>query len=193
MEKLVLVAACATACAALHPQMTDRFTPVDKSFQPVERDAIPALLVDLDEMADDAPHFRSVGVIEVQAREKESLNAFIARAQSAGADLGCDVLLQRDAFRLGFWVRNAPTPGVGLIGLGRTWTTNDQAVWQFICGVNGASPEEAKKSREDAIKLAWRQRDELLDSQVCVPYTPLGTHVRKLRVCENDAHRGAYH
>jgi hypothetical protein len=192
MEKLVLVAACATACATLRPPMTDRFTPVDKSFQPVESDAIPALLVDLDDLAD-APPFRSVGVIEVQAREKESLNAFIARAESAGADLGCDVLLQRDAFRLGFWTRNAPTYGSGLQGMGRTWTTNDQAVWQFICGVNGASPEEAKQSRDEAIKLAWRQRDELLDSQVCVPYTPLGSRVRKLRVCENDPHRGVYH
>jgi hypothetical protein len=192
MAKLVIVAVCATSCATLRPPMTDRFTPVDNGFQPAESDAIPALLVDLDELAD-APPFRSVGVIEVQAREQESLKAFIARAESAGADLGCDVLLQRDAFRLGFWVRNAPTPGVGLIGLGRTWTTNDQAVWQFICGVNGATPEEAKKSRDEAIKLASRQRDELLDSQVCVPYTPLGTHLRRLRTCENDPHRGVYH
>jgi len=192
MEKLSLLALCAIACAALRPRMTDRFTPIDKSFQPVERDAIPSLLVDQDDLAG-APPFRSVGVIEVKASERESLNAFIARAQGAAADLGCDVLLQRDAFHLGFWVRNAPTPGSGLGGLGRTWTTNDQAVWQFICGVNGATAEEAAKSRDQAIKVAAQLRDDLLDSQVCVPYTPLGTRIRKMRVCENDPHRGAYH
>jgi hypothetical protein len=192
MKKLVLMSVCATACASLHPKMTDRFTPVEKSFHPVEREDVPSLLIDQDDVAD-APPFRSVGVIEVEGREKESLNAFIARAQSAGADFGCDVILQRDAFHLGFWNRNAPAPGAGLQGLGRTWTTNDQAVWQFICGVNGASPEEATKSRDEAIKVASRLREELLDSQVCVPYTPLGTRVHKLRVCENDPHRGAYH
>jgi hypothetical protein len=159
---------------------------MDKSFKAAPSVVQPLLVIDAQEL-DSIEPFKSVGVLEVQGHEKESLDNFLARVRSSGGELGCDVLLQRDAYRLGFRVRKAPAPGSGLDGLGREWWTNDQAVWQFICGVfGGVNADEAFDSREAANKVAARLREDELGAQICVPYMPTGSRIMKMRVCAND-------
>jgi hypothetical protein len=44
--------------------------------------------------------YRSVGIIEVRAGDMHSLNSIVAAAQSKGAALGCDVVVQRALHRV---------------------------------------------------------------------------------------------
>jgi hypothetical protein len=185
-----MMCACACAGATANAKLTDRFTRLDGNFQPSVHKVAPTLLVDAHEL-DAAPPFKSVGILEVQGREKETINAFLARVEQAGAELGCDVLLQRDAYRLGLWVRRPPVRGLN--GVGHEWIANDQAVWQFVCGVNGSTPEQAILSLESAFKAAARLRENEFGTQVCEPYVPLGSHILKTRVCVDDSQRQAYH
>jgi hypothetical protein len=174
--------ACATATSKPKP-MSDRFTPMAKSFTAAPSVVQPLLVIDNEEL-DSIEPFKSVGILEVQGHEKESLNGFLARVREAGGQLGCDVVLQRDAYRLGTRVQRWPT--LGGVGWGPEWITNDQAVWQFICGVFNGNVDEAWDSREAANKLAAKLREEELGAQICVPYTPTGSHIMKMRVCAND-------
>jgi hypothetical protein len=158
---------------------TYRFVQTDQSFQIAPRDELTQVLVDEQEVVQ-APPFKLVGVLEVEGKEMEHLAVFVKRVAQAGAKVGCDVVVQRDAFEGGTRVRR-------LDGAGRDWRRNDRAIWQFLCGVNGATAAEQLTSMRLATATAVKMRaDELGSFEPCAPYTPLGSRVRKTRVCADD-------
>jgi hypothetical protein len=163
------------ACTTANPfQVTSRFVKTDAAFAPAMAPDFPDLLADESEVAMAMP-FRSVGVLEVRGKASEKLERFIDRALTAGADLGCEVIVQRDLFELGSreWI-----PGY----LGPQWRGNNIAAWQFLCGVSGVTEEEAKTTRRTAVLAAAKMRDDEL-GELCTARVPTGSHIRKSKVC----------
>jgi dihydrofolate reductase len=79
----------------------------------------------------------------------DGIESAFKQAQKAA---GCDVLYQRDAFELGTRIPKPMIPGGGGIGKfiassGREWHRSDELVWQFLCGVIGASGDEQEQRR----------------------------------------------
>jgi hypothetical protein len=176
-------AACcaATGCAGAS---SHRFVRSDEGFQPAPRAAPPTLLADQREV-DAAPPFKFVGVIELEGNANETVDAFLARLSDTGARLGCEYVVQRDLFGLGQQValRQPPKTKFGPDWLPmRLWAPNEQAKWQFFCGVGRVSPTEAWESRDLATATAARMRTAEL-GEGCQPYTPTGSHIRINRVC----------
>ncbi|HEY2027718.1 MAG TPA: hypothetical protein VGH20_00795 [Myxococcales bacterium] len=133
------------------------------------------------------PPFKLIGVVEVEGKETEQLQAFVARAQEAGAAAGCDVLVERDAFELGTRIVRPFGPRFTRGTMGRDWQRSDQVVWQFLCGVSGATDDEEAQTMREATSLAINLRwKELGGYEPCEQYTPTGSHVRKTHVCAND-------
>jgi CxxC motif-containing protein (DUF1111 family) len=144
---------CAT-CTTVGPvEMTHRFVKTDDAFAPSTAGDFPDLLADEREIAKAAP-FKSVGVLEVRGRVTEGRQRFLDHALNAGADLGCDVIVQRDHFQRGRrdWIRGA------------RWRGDEIATWQFLCGVSGVTEQEAKSTRRTAVLTAARMRDEELSA-----------------------------
>jgi hypothetical protein len=126
------------------------------------------------------PPFKLVGVLEVEGKETERLALFLEVVAQAGAQAGCDVVVQRDAFEGGVRVQRLDL-------MGRDWRRNGHAIWQFLCGVNGATKDEESASMKLAVKTAVKMRvAEFGDFEPCEAYTPLGSRVRKFRVCADD-------
>jgi hypothetical protein len=65
---------------------------------------------------------------------------------------------------------------------------NDLATWQFLCGVGGATDDQAEVTFKKADELAVKMRVAALGFEPCAPFTPLGSHIRKTRVCADDVH-----
>ena len=65
---------------------------------------------------------------------------------------------------------------------------NNMAIWQFLCGVGGATQDQAEASFKKADALAVKMRLAALGFEPCAPYTPLGSHIRKVRLCWDDPH-----
>jgi hypothetical protein len=176
--KLALAALClAAACAP----MEHRFVKIDSDFAANSRADPPEVYVDEAEMLKkQAPPYRFVGVVEVEGKETEKLTTFYERVAKAGADSGCEAMLQRDAFQGVIVVQRHDM-------MGRDMKRNNMAIWQFLCGVRGATEAEATASLKLAVAKAVRMRsDEMGNQEVCVAYTPTGSRVRKNRVCADD-------
>lgn len=100
-------------------------------------------------------------------------------------------MVERDAFELGTRLER-PTPPLfqsqmtrGM--LGRDWQRNHQVVWQFLCGITGASDSEQVQTFKQATSLAVDlRRKELRNFEPCEPYTPTGSRIRRTRVCADD-------
>jgi hypothetical protein len=162
-------------CAGL----TQRFVQTDEEYTPRRRNVPAKVLVDEREVAAEPP-FKVVGVLEVEGKETEHLSAFLERVARAGAGAGCEVLVQRDAFEGGTRVRR-------LDRAGRDWRRNDRAIWQFLCGVGQVTAEDQLSSMRLATARAVKLRlAEMGDFEPCAPFTPLGSRVRKSRVCADD-------
>ncbi|HEY2030681.1 MAG TPA: hypothetical protein VGH20_15900 [Myxococcales bacterium] len=202
MNRLVFAVAFAVACAtAPTPVAKDgahnavrapsvRFIPLDHGYSLSPHGEPAKVLVDDKEIAAEPP-FKVVGVVEIEGKETEQLAAFVARAEDGGASAGCDVLVERDAFELGTRVQRPSTPvfnsQITRGMLGRDWQRNDQVVWQFLCGVNGASDSEQAQTLKRATSLAVDlRRKELGNYEPCEPYTPTGSRIRRTRVCADD-------
>jgi hypothetical protein len=191
---LLLVASVLVGCAP-RPVATGsfhRFYVSDENYDVAPRSELARVLVDEKEVADE-PLFKVVGVLEIEGKETERLSTFLARAEEQGANVGCDVLIHRDAFELGTRVQRGVVPqfnnGVALGSLGRDWLRSDQVVWQFLCGVEGegATAEEQILSMREAAKLAVDLRvRELGNYEPCQPFVPTGSHILKTRVCADD-------
>lgn len=165
---------------------TYRFVRTEDDFKIAARSEPAKLLVSEQEIAAEPP-FRVVGVMELEGKESLPLKVFVEGAGVAGAALGCDFVVHRDAFELATRVQRAMLPGFGRVGLGREWVRTDQVVWQFLCGVNGASAVEQIDSLKVATSMAVAlRRQDLGDYEPCEQYTPTGSHVRKTRVCADD-------
>lgn len=179
--KLFLVALClAAGCAG----MEERFVKVDHDFQANSRGEPPQVFVDETEMLKkQAPPYRFVGVVEVEGKETEKLTTFYERVAKAGAGVGCEAMVQRDAFQGVIVVRRHDM-------MGRDVKRNNMAIWQFLCGVSGATEAEAAATMKQAVAMAVRMRaDEMGSQEVCQAYTPLGSRVRKNRVCGDDPNK----
>jgi len=107
-----------------------------------------------------------------------------AEAARVGAQSGCDVLLERDVFDLGHRLTR-------LNETGPIWIWEDAKEWQFICGVKGASAEEAHHSLLVAVNRAQDIRDDIR-GPMCEPkhdslYGTLlvqtGSHVIRRSTC----------
>lgn len=180
-----------------NPKPEASFIPIDSSFKVSPRTELSMVVLDEKELAK-APLFRAVGVLQLEGKETKRLSAFYEAVAEAGASVGCDVLYQRDAFELGNRVERLRTPassvafpGVGayVAGTGRDWRRNDKVLWQFLCGVAGASEAEQERSLKVATNLAVTLRREKLGNvEPCEPFTPTGSHVRRNNVCTNDPH-----
>jgi hypothetical protein len=185
MRSLALLLAC--SCASAIPP-TQRFVLTDQGFDSAPRPEKPRILFDLDEMEHEPP-FKSVGILEIRGNSHDSINAFLARVAEAGARSGCEVLAQRDLFELTASTdlaqpQNLSVPGSPRYLPTRSQVLNGVAVWQFLCGVQPATPQQAAYSRRVAIARAISLRDKEL-GEVCRPSTPLGSHVHTRRVCAN--------
>jgi hypothetical protein len=193
----VVVLACATSPSVHETSGHEtsrapalRFIPLDSAYRPSPRPEVAKVLVDDKEIAAEPP-FKLVGVVEIEGKETEQLRVFVTRAEEAGASVGCDVLVERDAFELGTRTprplapiyRGQTTRGM----LGRDWQRSDQVVWQFLCGVTGSNDSEEAQTMKQATSLAVDlRRKELGNYEPCEQYTPTGSHVRRMRVCADD-------
>jgi hypothetical protein len=197
----------------------ERFVKLDQELQLNARNELPRIFVNSDEMAiEKAPPYRFIGVLEVEGIQTEELSVFYERVAKAGAAAGCEAMLQRDAFKgvapspaqlglkpsiqtgggstgAGGSGLSAGSTGVAAPGAGSTTAGgggvyhNDLATWQFLCGVGGATQEQAEVTFKKADALAVRMRVAVLGFEPCAPFTPLGSHIRKTRVCADDPHR----
>ena len=174
MKVLLALLLLASGCVG----MSERFVKLDDRFEVQSHSELAQLVVNDEEMSQ-LPPLRFVGVMEVKGKETERLSTFVERVTKAGAEFGCDAVVQRDAFQDGDRVQRH--------GMVRTFYRNDLAVWQFLCGVRGATEEEQERTMKEAIKLAVNMRaDELGSYEPCAAFTPTGSHVRKTRVCTDD-------
>ena len=210
-----LLAGCATQGITRERFVKERFVKLDQGFTANSRAEPPRVFVDADEMArEKAPPYRFIGVVEIENIQTERVSVFYDRVAKAGQAIGCEAMLQRDAF-LG--VAPDPTPitfkqssqlsggkpsanqpgasgtsaggnsiGGSLTGGGGGVYHNNMAIWQFLCGVGGATQEQAEVTFKKADALAVKMRVAALGFEPCAPYTPLGSHVRKTRVCADD-------
>jgi hypothetical protein len=166
-----LLAGCATHTIR-ESFRKERFVKLDQQSQATSRAELPRIFVDSNEMVKEkAPPYRFVGVLEVEGMQTEELSVFYERVAKAGAGVGCEAMLQRDAFQ---GVAPDPSPygfkpsvqsgggttdvgarssgGVGAASAGAGSTTaggggvyhNNLATWQFLCGVGGATQEQAE-------------------------------------------------
>jgi hypothetical protein len=187
----LLSLACVLAGCAPRPVATGsnhRFYRSDDNYEVVPRSELARLLLDEKEVAEE-PTFKVVGVLEIEGKETERMSLFVARAEEQGANVGCDVVVHRDAFELGTRVQRGVVPGKsGAFGsAGRDWLRSDQIVWQLLCGVHGATAEEQILSLREATKLAVDLRvRELGNYEPCQPFVPTGSHILKTRVCADD-------
>jgi hypothetical protein len=193
-----LLAACASATRSVTPNEAlpaspqASFTKVDAAFNASPRGEPPLVVLDDRELAK-APPFKAVGVLQLVGKETKQLTAFYDTAVAAGQAAGCDVLYQRDAFELGTRIPKARIPGSdGGIGRfiassGREWHRSDELVWQFLCGVTGATGGEQEETLKQATFVAIELRRKALGNyEPCEPYVPLGSHVIRRDVCAND-------
>jgi hypothetical protein len=173
MKPLLVVCFLLAGCS-----MQERFVKLDEQgFQSNSRADPPKVFVDESEMVKNrAPPYRYVGVVEIEGMETEKLSVFYERVAKAGAGVGCEAMLQRDAFQ----------GVVRIAGAGRRPHRNDMAIWQFLCGVRGASEEESAATLKKAVALATRMRADAFGYEPCAAYTPTGSHVHKDRVCADD-------
>jgi hypothetical protein len=179
--KVSLAAIClAAACAP----MQERFVKLDHDFQANSRAEPPEVYVDETEMLKkQAPPYRFVGVVEVEGKETEKLTTFYERVAKAGAGVGCEAMVQRDAFQGVMVVQRHDM-------MGRTVNRNNMAIWQFLCGVGGATEAEAAATMKQAVAMAVKMRfDEMGSQELCQAYTPTGSRVRKNRVCGDDPNK----
>src|SRR4051812_33904807 len=93
----VLAAGLLTGCA--HRELTHQFVRTDRSFTPAPRSEVPKVLVEAREI-DAEPPLRVVGVLQVTGENRKSVDGFLAKIATAGAELGCDAVLQADVFEL---------------------------------------------------------------------------------------------
>jgi hypothetical protein len=175
--KLFLVTCVLLSGCALQ----ERFVKIDQDFQANSRADPPQVFVDEGEMVKkQAPPYRYVGVVEVEGKETEKLSVFYERVAKAGAGVGCEAMVQRDAFQGVIVVQRHDM-------MGRDMKRNNMAIWQFLCGVGGATEAEATATMKRAVAMAVRMRsDEMGNQEVCMAYTPTGSRVRKNRVCADD-------
>jgi hypothetical protein len=200
MIRIALICTFLAACAGARPSEAGpelSFIPLDSSFKSAPRQLLPIIALDEKELMA-APAFKAVGIVQLEGKETRQLKAFFDAVAEAGAQVGCDVLFQRDAFELGTRVQkpmlpgaNGPQSGSVPIGAwiasnGTVWHRNDRLVWQFVCGVTGASDEEQAKTLKDATFLAIQLRRKALGIEPCDPYIPTGSHVLHRDVCSND-------
>jgi hypothetical protein len=209
-----LLAGCATQSATKERFLKQRFVTLDEGFKASARADPPRVFVDANEMVKEkAPPYRFIGVVEVENIQTERLSVFFERVAKAGQALGCEAMLQRDAFQ---GTAPDPTPimvkpsvqsmggiaagvssgggtnaggnsaGGSLSAGGGGVYHNNMAIWQFLCGVGGATQEQAEATFKKADALAVKMRVAVLGFEPCAPYTPLGSHVRKVRVCADD-------
>jgi hypothetical protein len=208
-----LLAGCVTPGAKNGLFVKQRFVKLDQGYQPGPRTDPPRVFVDGDEMAKEkAPPYRFVGVVEVENIQTEQLSIFYERVAKAGQGLGCEAMLQRDAFQ-----GTAPDPsprtykpgtqhvsgdrggaepgGGGSSGGGDSTLSgggvpyhNNMATWQFLCGVGGATDEQAVSTFRQADALAVKMRVAVIGFEPCAPFVPLGSHIRKTNVCADDPH-----
>lgn len=170
----VALAACATANQTSH-----RFVPTENDYHssPHER----ATLAYADSDLAHAPPMLFVGVLEFQmpyTDRSQTVEQFVDNVERLGGSLGCDVLFQRDFFQAGW--RYAP------IRWNKLWLRESSRTWQFLCGIEGATPAEQRRSIRNASIMAVTMRDEVL-GQVCERRTPpLGSHVVRSNVCGDD-------
>jgi hypothetical protein len=182
LEALVVCGA-AFACGGMQggkPQhFEQRFVLTDDKYQATPKEDPAQVLVDEKEIKA-VPPFKLVGVLEVEGKETEQLAVFYNRVAQAGGQAGCDVVVQRDAFEGGVRVQRHDM-------MGRDWRRNDRAIWQFLCGISGATEEQESASMKLAVKEAVKLRvAEFGDFEPCEAYTPLGSRIRKNRVCADD-------
>ena len=195
----ILLTAC--ACASAHvpdqarpaPQAT--FARLDNAFTVSRRGQPPLVVLDDKELAS-APPFKAVGVLQLKGTETKGLEAFYDAAVAAGQAAGCEVLYQRDAFELGTRIARPRIPGSdGGIGRfiessGRDWHRSNELIWQFLCGVVGASGIEQEETMKQATLVAVELRRKALGNfEPCEPYIPLGSHVVRRDVCANTLKR----
>jgi hypothetical protein len=200
MIRIALISAFLTGCAGAkpgeapadtNPAPAVSFIPLDSSYKSAPRELRPVIALDEKELMA-APAFKAVGVVQLEGKETKQLKAFFDAVAVAGAQAGCDVLFQRDAFELGARVPKPMLPGGGGIGKfiassGREWHRSDRLMWQFLCGVTGANAGEQEETMTRATFLAVQLRRKALGSfEPCEQYTPLGSHVRRRDVCAND-------
>jgi hypothetical protein len=191
---LLVGCACASARAApdeAHPAPQATFTKVDAAFNASPRSEPPLVVLD-DKELDKAPPFKAVGVLQLVGKETKQLTAFYDAAVAAGQAAGCEVLYQRDAFELGTRIPKPMIPGGAGIGKfiassGREWHRSDELVWQFLCGVIGASGDEQEQTVKQATFVAVELRRKAFGNyEPCEAYVPLGSHVLVRDVCAND-------
>lgn len=201
MKHLALL--CLVGCAAANPPIAAssgspfpadlgaRFIRTDATFERAPRAEAAKILVS-DKEINAEPRFKVVGVIELEGKETEPLATFVDFAQNAGAEVGCSVLVQRDAFELGtrrarMIVPPGPSGQLTRGSLGREWYRSDRVVWQFLCGVPGATDDQQDVSFKRAVATAVDlRRKELGNYEPCDPYTPTGSHIHRSSVCSND-------
>jgi len=137
---VVVLGVSGTGCEPL----SSAFLRTDDRFTPRVHASPPVVLLDTHEVAQ-AAAFHVVGLLEVKGMATHSLDEFLGLVQRAGAEVGCDVLVQRGAYvhrpenfqiRSGLKVRRA----------------NGSATWQFFCGATG--PGTDPTSEERALTLA---------------------------------------
>jgi hypothetical protein len=179
MKRLLVACFLLTGCA-IH----ERFVKLDEEagFQANAKADPPQVFVDEGEMAKNrAPPFRYIGVVEIEGMETEKLSVFYERVAKAGAGVGCEAMLQRDAFQGVVGIQGGYTRA-----LGAQLHRNNLAVWQFLCGIRGASEAESAVTMKKAVALAVRMRADAFGYEPCAAYTPTGSHVHKTRVCADD-------
>ena len=181
-----------TPPAAAKPDLKAYFIRLEADYQRKPRAEAAQILVDEREVQA-VPPFKVVGLLSVEGKQTEKLAAFVDFASDAGAEAGCSVLIQRDAFELGARLQrmiiprggpNAPMPRGSL---GRDWHPSDRLLWQFLCGVPGATAEEQQATLKRGVALAVAERrKELGGYEPCEPYVPTGSHILKRDVCADD-------
>jgi hypothetical protein len=134
--------------------MKHRFVRTDESYSPSPRSQSPKVV----EQKDDSL-FRCVGVLEVQGNQHDTLQSFLSRVTDAGAEAGCELLIQSDQFDLTAKHNLTSQSGDEPEWLpSRWWYANDASVWQFLCGVAPATEGEATETLEQATEMATRMR-----------------------------------
>jgi hypothetical protein len=163
--RLAAIACCLLSFGCV-VQMKHRFVRTDRSFTPSPRDAQPKVVEQGAEVKDEAL-YRCVGVVEVQMNEHDTLQTFLARVTDAGADAGCELLIQTDQFELrarhNLISREQEEPPWWLPS--RWWYANDAQVFQFLCGVGPATEGEATQTLEQANQMAAQLRSAELSSR----------------------------
>jgi hypothetical protein len=219
MKQLLVACFLLAGCVAQGTKkeffLKERFAKLDQGYEANPRADPPRVFVDADEMIKEkAPPYRFIGVVEVENIQTEQLSIFYDRVAKAGQGIGCEAMLQRDAFQgvapdptpitfkpsaqLSGGIAGASQPGAsgsnaGGNGIGGSITSggggvyhNNMATWQFLCGVGGATQEQADLTFKKADALAVKMRVAALGFEPCAPYTPLGSHIRKTRLCSDD-------